>query len=61
MRRLTHKEIDCLLILAEHARTDISYREGGTYWKNEDEFDKESADKAEKAIEIIKEIVLNNA
>lgn len=57
--KLSPRQIDDLLTLVEHTRTDLSYYEGGSYTEDSGEtFNKKDAKKSERAIELIKKIIL---
>ena len=60
--KLSKRAITDLLNLVDHSRMDISYGEGGTYYNKEktDEIDYKGIKSSERAIEIIKTIILNN-
>lgn len=55
--KLTTRQIDDLLTLIEHTRTDLSYGEGGSFNYGEG-FDEKDAKKAERAIAIIKQLII---
>lgn len=56
--KFTQKQVNDLLNLIDHARTDISYDEGGTYGTAEDTLDKKAIASSERAIEFIKTLIL---
>lgn len=62
--KLTEKQVDDLLTLVDHARKDIGYGWGGSYggYEESDKEEKREANKkikkSERAIELIKKIIL---
>jgi hypothetical protein len=55
--KISDRTVNDLLNLVGHARRDISYREGGSYGDGDD-FDKKAIKSSERAIDFIKEIIL---
>ncbi len=63
--KLTRQQTEDLLTLVHHARTDISFREGGSYnteGKEKDDpdyvFDEKDAKAAQRAIDFIKQLIV---
>lgn len=58
--KLSPRAVNDLLNLIDHVRQDISYGEGGTYYNkvDTDEIDYSEIKSSERAIEIIKKIIL---
>ncbi len=58
--KIPKQNVDNLITLIEHAQSDISYEEGGTYNDGFDNFDTKAAKKAQLAIELfIKQNIIN--
>lgn len=58
--KLTQRQVNDLLTLIEHARTDIAYKEGGTYvdLDDDDKADEKAIRASERAIEFIKKLIV---
>ena len=62
--KLSKRTIDDLLTMIQHSRADISFREGGSFNKEDKNcdwpFDPIDAKKVERAIEWIKKLIIQN-
>jgi len=58
--KLTRQQARDLLTMIEHSRRDISFREGGSFvdLNNEEEVDHVAVKSVERAIDVIKQLIL---
>ena len=58
--KLSKRAVEDLLGMIEHVREDISYGGGGTYNRHDDDhsFDQKAARGSERAIEVLKRLIL---
>lgn len=54
---LTERDVQDLVVLVNHAETDISYNEGGSYNDGYEDLDLNSIQAAERAINLLEGII----